>query len=121
VPASVQPIEQSPTIPSGRLNKRAVPKLATQPILVAAEVPDTEAGSLEELIAPVWAEVLKLDSVERHQDFFAIGGHSLAGMRIMSRLSKTLGRRLPLDMLFRYPTVASFSEAITNGREAARP
>ncbi|WP_286202921.1 amino acid adenylation domain-containing protein [Rhizobium lusitanum] len=121
VPASVQPIEQSPTIPSGRLNKRAVPKLAIQPILVAAEVPDTEAGSLEELIAPVWAEVLKLDSVERHQDFFAIGGHSLAGMRIMSRLSKTLGRRLPLDMLFRYPTVASFSEAITNGREAVRP
>ncbi|GAJ93590.1 non-ribosomal peptide synthetase [Agrobacterium sp. SHOUNA12C] len=120
VPLNVYSIERLPTTPSGKLNKRALLELAAQPNPVFVDEPDTEAVSLERLITPIWADVLKLDKVERHQDFFAIGGHSLAGMRIMSRLSKTLGRRLPLDMLFRYPTVASFAEAIKSGGEVSR-
>ncbi|WP_255409585.1 amino acid adenylation domain-containing protein [Chromobacterium sp. ATCC 53434] len=120
VPASIHVIEQLPTTPSGKLNKRALLALAAHPEEAASAQPsDEEVGELEGPVATVWAEVLKLASIERHQDFFAIGGHSLAGMRILSRLSKMLGRRLPLDMLFRYPTVASFAKAISNGAAPA--
>jgi amino acid adenylation domain-containing protein len=116
VPASIHVIEHLPTTPSGKFNKRALLELVGHPRPAPTAAGDADAHSLEKQIAAIWAEVLKLDKVEWHQDFFEIGGHSLAGMRIMSRLSKTLGRRLPLDMLFRYPTVSSFAAALTNDR-----
>ncbi|MCW3610638.1 amino acid adenylation domain-containing protein [Burkholderia cenocepacia] len=117
VPARVQVLERLPMTASGKLDKRALlgerapaqPEAGTQ-----ADAPRaTPNGELEGAIAAVWADVLKLDAIEREQDFFAIGGHSLAGMRIVSRLGKTLGRRVSLDMLFRFPTVASLAAALS--------
>lgn len=121
VPARVRVVERLPMTASGKLDKRAL--LAE---LAPAEKEEgaqrtAPASALEEAIAAVWADVLKLDAVEREQDFFAIGGHSLAGMRIVSRLGKALGRRVSLDMLFRFPTVASFAAALSDGPAEAEP
>nr|WP_255305165.1 phosphopantetheine-binding protein [Burkholderia cepacia] len=117
VPARVQVLERLPMTDSGKLDKRVLLGERAPTQREAGTQPDapraTPNGELEGAIASVWADVLKLDAIEREQDFFAIGGHSLAGMRIVSRLGKTLGRRVSLDMLFRFPTVASLAGALS--------
>ncbi|WP_081066383.1 non-ribosomal peptide synthetase [Burkholderia anthina] len=125
VPARVHVVERLPMTASGKLDKRAL-RDALAPVETDAGAREdvrrtAPTGALEEAIAAVWADVLKLDVIEREQDFFSIGGHSLAGMRIVSRLGKTLGRRVSLDTLFRFPTVASFAGALSDSPAHATP
>lgn len=116
VPAEVHVIEQLPVNASGKVDKRALLELATQNgrARVTSERPST---ALEKSIAEVWAHILNVPDVGRNEDFFSIGGHSLAGMRIMSRLSKQFGTRLSLNLLFEYPSVETLAGAIERAAE----
>ena len=68
--------------------------------------------SVEELLARIWGEVLKLDQVGIHDNFFALGGHSLLLTQIASRIQRAFLVSLPLRILFDAPTVADQSAAI---------
>lgn len=116
VPSEVHVIEQLPVNASGKVDKRALLELATQNgrARVTSERPST---ALEKSIAEVWAQILNVPEVGRNEDFFSIGGHSLAGMRIMSRLSKQFGSRLSLNLLFEYPSVETLAGAIERSTE----
>lgn|SRR5687768_2794532 len=80
-----------------------------QPTLVDDEVPGTPA---ERAIAEVWAEVLNLDDIGRHENFFDLGGHSVLATQAIARLSTALGRNLPERALFDWPTVATLASAL---------
>jgi hypothetical protein len=67
---------------------------------------------LEQVVAMEWAEILGMERVSADDDFFALGGHSLLGMRILARLSSTLGRPLPLRLLFETRTVTALAAAL---------
>ncbi|HEY2738608.1 MAG TPA: amino acid adenylation domain-containing protein, partial [Thermoanaerobaculia bacterium] len=111
VPAAFVVLDALPLSPSGKLDRRALP------------VPDPsrpEAGHrhveprdpVEEVVADVWAEVLKLERVGAEDDFFALGGHSLLAMQVVSRLQETFRAPLPLRVLFEENTVEKLSRAL---------
>ncbi|HEU5217155.1 MAG TPA: phosphopantetheine-binding protein, partial [Gemmatimonadales bacterium] len=67
------------------------------------------ANPVEDALAELWAEVLKRERVGRDENFFALGGHSLLAIRLLGRVAKTFGVRLPLRVLFEHPTVAQLA------------
>lgn len=67
---------------------------------------------VEEMLAEVWATTLNLDRVGIHDNFFKVGGHSLLGTLLISRIRDTFQIELPLLTLFERPTVAKLAEAI---------
>ncbi|WP_328345726.1 phosphopantetheine-binding protein [Micromonospora sp. NBC_00421] len=80
-----------------------------QSSLAEEDVPST---ATERAIAEVWAEVLNLDEVGRHDNFFDLGGHSVLATQAVARLSVALGRDLPERALFDWPTVATLASAL---------
>ncbi|MGV1008333.1 MAG: SDR family NAD(P)-dependent oxidoreductase [Dermatophilaceae bacterium] len=67
---------------------------------------------IERQVAAVWQEVLGLDEVGVDDDFFAVGGHSLAAVQIGTRLQQTVGVELDLNAFFESPTIAAAAAAI---------
>ncbi|TWB37257.1 non-ribosomal peptide synthetase [Nitrospirillum pindoramense] len=117
VPARFLLVEALPLQTTGKLDKRRLNRLADEAASDGG-TPDTAPSSLEPMVAGVWREILGLAAVAPEDDFFALGGHSLAAMRIMSRLSREVGRRLPLSLLFEGPTVRALAAAIDARRSA---
>jgi thioesterase domain-containing protein/acyl carrier protein len=73
---------------------------------------DRPASALEAKLQNLWAEVLGLDRVGLHEDFFMLGGDSLQAVELFLRVEKELGRRLPRSVLFEAGTVAKMAERI---------
>jgi NAD(P)-dependent dehydrogenase (short-subunit alcohol dehydrogenase family)/acyl carrier protein len=70
-------------------------------------------NNVEREVADLWQEFLGLDQVGIHDNFFLLGGHSLLGTRLISRLRDTFDVDIPLRRLFDAPTVAGLAETIT--------
>ncbi|MGA9773581.1 MAG: amino acid adenylation domain-containing protein [Blastocatellia bacterium] len=108
IPSSFAMIESLPRTPNGKVNRRALP----EPDQLRPKVdnvyiaPRTE---LEQIIAGVWREVLSVDKVGVHDNFFDLGGHSLLTVRVQSRLKDLLGREMSILQMFMYPTVSSLA------------
>lgn len=67
---------------------------------------------IEDALAKIWAEVLEVDQVGVHDNFFDLGGHSLTATRIISRVVQSFPTSLPIKVLFDAPTVAEMAEVI---------
>jgi acyl-coenzyme A synthetase/AMP-(fatty) acid ligase len=105
-----------PLTGNGKIDRRALPAVVGQggesaASYVAARTP------VEELMAGIWREVLHLEQVGVHDNFFDLGGHSLLATRIMSRVRNAFAVQLPLRAIFEAPTVAGLSESVVNTQE----
>jgi acyl-CoA synthetase (AMP-forming)/AMP-acid ligase II/thioesterase domain-containing protein/acyl carrier protein len=110
-------VDEIPKGPTGKVSRHG---LAEQFGLVtdsAAACPervedDRPATALEAKLQRLWAEVLGLDRVGLHEDFFMLGGDSLQAVELFLRVETELGRRLPRSVLFEAGTVAKMAERI---------
>jgi amino acid adenylation domain-containing protein len=109
VPALFTFVEQLPLLPSGKVNRRALP--APQPVAMEGEhaPPNTP---LEELLAGIWCQVLERETVGIHDDFFALGGHSLLATQVVSRIRGALNLELPVREIFEHPTLAGLAQRL---------
>ncbi|MDS1347099.1 non-ribosomal peptide synthase/polyketide synthase [Planktothrix agardhii] len=108
VPNAFVILEALPLTPNGKIDRRAlpVPDLQSQGEYIAPRNP------IEEKLAQIWAEVLKLKRVSIEDNFFELGGHSLLATQAISRLQETFEIVLPLRYLFESPTIAQLSAVI---------
>ena len=108
VPAAFVTLAALPLNASGKIDRRALPAPdASRPALAGAYVaPETPA---EEGVAAVWCEVLQLERVGVHDDFYELGGHSLLLPQVMHRLQRDFQVEVPLLSLIEHTTVASLA------------
>ncbi|HET7459925.1 MAG TPA: beta-ketoacyl synthase N-terminal-like domain-containing protein, partial [Longimicrobium sp.] len=79
------------------------------------------ATAAERRLADAWEEVLGVADVGVHDDFFLLGGHSLLGMQLLTRIRAGFGAALTLADLFAHPTVASLAERLSGAAEGDAP
>ncbi|MCZ8026599.1 MAG: amino acid adenylation domain-containing protein, partial [Microcystis sp. LE19-10.1B] len=108
VPTAFVLLDTFPLTPNGKIDRRAlpVPDLQRQGEYIASRNP------IEEKMAQIWGEVLKLKRVSIEDNFFELGGHSLLATQVISRLQETFEIVLPLRYLFESPTIAQLSAVI---------
>jgi amino acid adenylation domain-containing protein/non-ribosomal peptide synthase protein (TIGR01720 family) len=96
-------LDKMPLNANGKLDRKALPALEIGQI----QSQDYEAprNELEQTLADIWAEVLKVERVGVRDNFFELGGHSLLATQIASRVQKTLQRDVPLRAMFECSTV----------------
>jgi amino acid adenylation domain-containing protein/thioester reductase-like protein len=110
VPSAVVVLDGLPLTPNGKVDRRALPAPADhRPESTGAYVEPRTATEME--LARIWGDELRIDRVGVHDNFFAIGGHSLLAAKVMSRVRGKLQIDLPLRELFLHPTVAGLARA----------
>jgi amino acid adenylation domain-containing protein len=111
LPAAFVELAALPLTPNGKIDRAALPV----PEFGGAMEDDGRASffnPLEEVVAGIWAEVLKLDRVSSHDNFFELGGHSLLAVKVISRLRTIMHLEVPVRALFESPTVYGFTKRI---------
>jgi acyl carrier protein len=66
-------------------------------------------NDIEELIEGIWKEVMQLNKIGIHDNFIMLGGHSLAAIRVTSRINDELEMNFPLNKIFELPTIAEYA------------
>ena len=116
VPSVWMFLESLPLTPNGKLNRQAlpIPEQSRPELDESFSVPRTP---VEELLANIWAKVLKLARVGVHDNFFELGGHSLLATQVVNRLRSHLKVELPLRRMFEAPTIAELAEDVARRRK----
>ena len=116
VPSAVVLLEQLPLTANGKLDRGALP--APGATTTAADAYVAPRTDTETKLAAIWAEVLKRDRIGATDNFLTLGGHSLLAIRVLGKISKTFGVRLPLRILFDAPTIEQLAQRIDAERAA---
>ncbi|QRN95171.1 non-ribosomal peptide synthase/polyketide synthase [Archangium violaceum] len=111
VPSAFVTLEALPLNSSGKVDRNALPVPSGQ---VSASGSDYVAPSseLEQRLASIWTEVLGVERVGLHDDFFDLGGHSLVVTQAVSRIRDAFGVELPMREFFAHPTLARLSPTV---------
>jgi amino acid adenylation domain-containing protein len=118
IPATFVPSEQLPLTPSGKLDRRALPVPERErPALQSTFAPPRT--EMEEKVAQVWRDVLRLDRVGIDDRFADLGGHSLAAARVHVALQKALDRTFPIVILFQHATIRELAAHLAGATIAA--
>ncbi|HEU4559345.1 MAG TPA: amino acid adenylation domain-containing protein, partial [Longimicrobium sp.] len=118
VPSAVVVLDSVPLTPSGKVARRALPAPEYATAETRHVAPRTPA---EEVLAGIWAEVLRLERVGVEDSFFDLGGHSLLATRVVSRIRELFAVELPLRALFEGPTVVELAGRVEEMRRAELP
>ncbi|HZH16543.1 MAG TPA: amino acid adenylation domain-containing protein, partial [Archangium sp.] len=97
VPSALLRLDSFPLTPNAKVDRKALPTPDARPDSVPFVAPSTP---IEQKLAALWSEVLRVDRVGVNDDFFAIGGHSLLATQLVSRIRSTFKVELPLRSLF---------------------
>ncbi|HEX6903704.1 MAG TPA: amino acid adenylation domain-containing protein [Thermoanaerobaculia bacterium] len=114
VPWAFVPLAAFPLNANGKIERKALPDPERAAWGAAAEIEEPRS-EMERRVAAVWRELLGLDRVGIHDNFFDSGGHSLLAVRVHSRLKRELGREFPLVALFEHPTIGALARHLDKG------
>jgi amino acid adenylation domain-containing protein len=112
VPNAIVVLKSLPLTSNGKVDRRALraPDFNSQP----TDKYVAPRNSIEEILAQIWIQILKLEQVGIYDNFFEIGGHSLLATQVISRVQEAFNISLPLRYLFELPTIAQLSQAISD-------
>ena len=112
VPAAFVWLLALPLTPNGKLDPGALPSPTAENDRAPADGAVAPRNPLETDLARLWAELLGRNSLSIHDDFFAIGGHSLLAIQLLGRLRGKFGVDVPVRRLFDTPTIAGVAQFI---------
>ena len=116
VPAAIVVLAALPLTANGKLDRKALPAPNADTYAVHGYEPPQ--GEMETRLAEIWAGVLKLDRVGRHDNFFSLGGHSLLAMTLIERM-RSGGFPADVRALFTTPTLAQLAATTSMDTPAA--
>jgi amino acid adenylation domain-containing protein len=99
VPALIVAVDDIPLTPNGKIDRKALP----DPFARESELTDDfepPAEGLETLVAQIWRDLLKVQTISARDNFFELGGHSLLAVRLARLLEKRTGKRLDPRRLY---------------------
>ena len=111
VPSAFMFLDSLPLTPNGKLDRKALP-LPDQSRPELEQTFIAARNAVEETLANIWAEVLNLDKVGIHDNFFHLGGHSLLATQVISRVNNSFQVEIPLRQLFESPDIAGFASCV---------
>jgi acyl carrier protein len=120
VPAAFMTMESFPLTANGKVDRRALPA----PEKVRPEVETAYAApeaDIERAIAGIWQEVLNLERVGVHDNFFDLGGHSLHLIRVHGELKSGLGKDIPMVEMFPCPPGRALARHLGGESESPSP
>lgn len=108
-PAALQALDALPVNRNGKLDRAALPDpVVSRP--VGATPPVAPRDDLERTLQALWSKILEIEQIGVHDDFFALGGHSLRATQLVSRVRRELDVELPLRQVFEHPTIAELAD-----------
>jgi len=112
IPNDFQFVDRFPLTYNGKLDRKALLQETglTQKQNQAYELPKS---SIETVLAGIWQDLLGIKTVGVHDDFFALGGHSLKALMLLSRIRKSLGIEIALKSVFEFSTIRALGDYIT--------
>jgi acyl carrier protein len=115
VPDTFVPLDSLPLTANGKIDRQRLSELSKSSRNMDDNfvAPRTE---LEEELAGLWAEILKVERVGINDNFFDLGGHSLLATRLMFRLRESFNVDIPLRALFEAPTIATLAPVIVQSQ-----
>jgi len=117
IPGALVQMPAMPLTPNGKVDRRALPEPdQNRPDLSSVYVaPQTE---LEQIIAGIWQDVLKLEKVGVHDGFFDLGGHSLLMAQAHGLMRDALSKDISMIDLFKYPTISALAKYLDEDQSA---
>lgn len=109
-------LDEFPLTPNGKVNRRALPPPDNNHHTCDFVPPRTP---LEEELALIWCQILRVNRVGVQDNFFTLGGHSLLATQVIARIRDTFAVELPLRALFEAPTIAGLAEKVMQQEIAA--
>jgi len=115
VPSAYVFLDELPLTPNGKLDRNALPMpdMNRQELDVEFIAPRSQ---LEKQLAEIWCDVLRINRVGIHDNFFDLGGQSLLATQVITRVSEQLSMEIPLASLFEMPTIAGLAQLIEDNR-----
>ncbi len=110
VPSAFVTLDSLPLTPNGKVDRKALPAPETERENEYI-APRTE---VEQILTNIFAQVLNLENIGTHDNFFDLGGHSLLAVHLMSEIHKQFGKNLPLATLFQNPTVEQLAFVLSS-------
>jgi amino acid adenylation domain-containing protein len=126
LPSAVAVLDTLPLTQNGKLDRRLLSDraLADRPAASTTSPAPSDlstAERMEDLVSGIWRAVLGVPQLARDEDFFDIGGDSFRAVQVMGAVQDALGRKVPLDVLLRQPTVEMFSAQLLALARDAEP
>ncbi|WP_445374214.1 amino acid adenylation domain-containing protein [Photorhabdus tasmaniensis] len=118
VPVAFVRLDEFPLTPNGKLDRRALP--APGEDAFARQVYAAPLGERESVLATLWRELLGIERISRHDSFFALGGHSLLGVRMIERL-RSSGLTLAARNLFQCPVLSELAQTLEQHQAVVMP
>jgi len=112
VPAAYVVLPALPLTANGKLDRKALP--APEGDAFAQRAYEAPHGETEEALAAIWAELLHLERVGRHDHFFDIGGHSLLITQMITRIRQKWSVNMSMAEVFLHPTLSDLSRVIVD-------
>ena len=119
VPAAYVTLETFPLTPNAKLDRKALP--APEADAYVSRIYEAPIGDVEQALATIWSDILKVERVGRRDHFFELGGHSLLAAMQVARVRQLLGVEVPLKELFAQPELAQFAEIVRQAERSAQP
>ncbi len=119
IPSAFVVLRALPTTTSGKVDRKALPAPDWTSTAAQGEFVAPRPGA-EQQLAAIWSEVLALERIGAHDNFFDLGGNSLVALRLVARVRAAFSIDLPLVALFAAPTVAGLAMAVEKMRGQAQ-